>query len=143
MIISLTPHALLFTIAAIGISEAAYLIRKRIAAEQPVCPIGGGCETVLNSNYNKLLGIHNDLLGMAFYMGAAAVTGLIVIYDSYPDLQSLLLFILEIMLAGATLMSAIFLYLQWKVIKAWCFWCLMSAMTIVIMDVIVVTSELI
>ncbi len=135
----LTPHALLFTIAAVGISEAAYLVRKRIAAEAPVCPIGGGCETVLRSQYNKIFGIHNDLLGLTFYIFAAITTGAIVIYDNDPALQSLLVFILEVMLLGATVMSAIFFYLQWKVIKAWCFWCLMSALTIVIMDIIVLT----
>ena len=153
MLVNLTPHALLFTIAAIGISEASYLIRKRIAAERPVCPIGGGCEQVLNSKYNSLiLGIHNDLLGMLFYVGAAIIAGLIVIYDGNPGVlsgllednpQPLLALALEAMLLGATAMSAIFTYLQWKVIKAWCFWCLMSAATIAIMDIIVITSKLI
>ena len=137
MIVNLTPHALLFTIAAIGISEASYLIRKRIAAESPVCPIDGGCEIVLKSKYNKIFGIHNDLLGLLFYIVTAMITGLVVIYENYPDLQSILVLILKFMLMGATAMSAIFFYLQWKVIKAWCFWCLMSALTIVIMDIIV------
>ncbi len=139
MLINLTAHALLFTIAAIGISEAAYLVRKRIAAEAPVCPIGGGCETVLKSQYNKIFGIHNDLLGLAFYILAAFITGLIVIYDSDANLQSILVSTLKAILLGATTASGIFFYLQWKVIKAWCFWCLMSAITIVIMDMIVLT----
>ena len=147
MIINLTAHALLFTVTAIGISEASYLIRKRIAAERPVCPIGGGCEQVLNSRYNKLLGIHNDLLGILFYIGAAMISALIVIYDGnvkfasgiatilrVADPQEFLIFIIALMLAGATAMSAIFTYLQWKVIKAWCFWCLMSAATVGITD---------
>lgn len=151
MLINLTPHALLFTIASIGVSEASYLIRKRVAAERPVCPIGGGCETVLNSRYNRLLLIHNDILGILFYIASAIVTALIVISDSSSsifvgtiaaNLQRLLLIALEAMLAGATIMSAIFTYLQWKVIKAWCFWCVMSAITIGIMDVIVMTINI-
>lgn len=135
--INLTAHALLFTIAAIGISEASYLVRKRIAAERPVCPIGEGCETVLRSKYNKIFGIHNDALGLVFYICAAIATGLLVIYENSLDLQSFLILVLRLMLLGATIMSAIFVYLQWKIIKAWCFWCLMSVLTIVIMDIIV------
>ena len=132
--INLTAYSLLFTIAAIGISETSYLIRKRIAAEHPVCPIGGGCETVLNSKYNKFFGlIHNDILGIIFYISASIISAIIVIQDG----SEILINILTVMLIGATIMSLAFTYLQWRIIKAWCFWCLMSAGTVIIMDIIV------
>ena len=80
------------------------------------------------------------------------ISALIVIYDGnvkfasgiatilrVADPQEFLIFIIALMLAGATAMSAIFTYLQWKVIKAWCFWCLMSAATVGIMDIIILT----
>lgn len=141
MPIQLTAHALLFTIAAIGISETSYLIRKRIAAQKPVCPIGEGCETVLNSKYNRLFfGIHNDLAGMAFYVAFAALIAFIVI--GAGPAETWLLFA-NLMLLGATAMSLIFTYLQWRVIRAWCFWCLMSAATVGLMDIIIVTSTLV
>lgn len=140
-VINLTPHALLFTIAAIGISETAYLVRTRIAAERPVCPIGEDCTTVLSSKYNRLFfGIHNDIVGMLFYVSFAAIAALLVIGTSYG---SELLMIGKFMIAGATLMSLVFTYLQWRVIRAWCFWCLMSAVTVILMGVIVFTSKLI
>ena len=141
--IHLTAYSLLFTIASIGISEVAYLIRKRRAAEAPVCPIGGGCETVLKSKYNKFFGlVHNDILGMAFYICAAAVSALVVINEQNDELVKSLIDVLSIMLAGATAMSLVFTYLQWRVIRAWCFWCLMSAATIVIMDIIVISIKI-
>jgi uncharacterized membrane protein len=140
MISNLTPHALLFTLAAIGISESAYLIRKRRAAETPVCPIGKGCETVLNSKYNRLfLGIHNDLAGMAMYLVLSVLTALLVIMDQSPLWAPLGV---AILLAGATLTSVLLVYLQWRVIRVWCFWCLMSAATIGLMDLIVLTAQL-
>ena len=139
--VNLTPHALLFTIAAIGISETAYLIRARAAAEHPVCPIGKGCITVLSSKYNRLfLRIHNDLLGMLFYLAFAAIAALLVIDIGH---NPLLLLLAKAFLSGATLMSLIFIYLQWKVIRAWCFWCVMSAATVGLMDLIFLTSVLI
>lgn len=140
MVVNLTPHALLFTLAAIGISESAYLIRKRIAAEAPACPIGGGCEQVLNSRYNRLfLGMHNDLAGMAFYLATSVLTAFLVILPVPPLWMPLAIIVL---LSVATAVSILFTYLQWHVIRAWCFWCLMSAGTIFLMDLIVVTAQL-
>jgi uncharacterized membrane protein len=128
-----TPFAILFTLAAIGIAETAYLIRKRKENEKPVCPIGGGCATVLESKYNVTLGIHNDELGLAFYVAMAGVTALLVIGTGPLAAWNLLA---AGMIVGALLMSARFVYLQWQVIRAWCFWCLMSTATIVGMALI-------
>lgn len=139
-VINLTPHALLFTIAAIGVSETAYLIRTRMAAERPVCPIGEDCTTVLSSKYNRIFfGIHNDLAGMLFYVSFAAIAAFLVIGTEYGQG---LLFAGKFMLLGATAVSIVFTYLQWRVIQAWCFWCLMSAGTIALMDAIFFTSTL-
>ena len=140
MAINLTPHALLFTLAAIGISESAYLIRKRRAAQQPVCPIGEGCTTVLTSRYNHLFfGIHNDLAGFGMYLVMAVLTALLVVFDQPPEWVPLATMLL---LAAATVVSAVLVYLQWRVIRAWCFWCLMSTATIILMDIIVLTAQL-
>lgn len=135
--INLTPFALLFTIASIGISESAYLIRKRIAAERPVCPLGGDCVTVLSSKYNRMfLGIHNDPTGMAFYIFFAVVSALLVLDAPHA---ALLLFLAKLALVVSTLMSLILIFIQGRVIKSWCFWCLMSAATIFLMDIIILT----
>lgn len=139
MLINLTPHALLFTISAVGISETAYLIRKRVAAERPVCPIGENCFTVLSSKYNRFLGIHNDISGLLFYVSFAFISAFLVIGVGSAALWITLVWI---MLALATLMSLVLIYLQWRVIRAWCFWCLMSAATIGLMDIIVFSFKL-
>ncbi len=138
--INLTPHALLFTISAIGVSETAYLIKKRIASERPVCPIGQGCETVLNSKYNRLFfGIHNDMAGLAFYILLAGISALVVIGTNYTQI---LIGLANFASITASLMSIIFTYLQGKVIQAWCFWCLMSALTVALIDIILLTAKL-
>lgn len=136
----MTPHALLFTISAIGIAEAVYLIRTRKAHEKPVCPIGGGCAVVLESKYNRLLGIHNDLLGLLFYVAVSVILAFLVIGVEPMRLWD---WIAKAMIAGAVVMSVVLLYLQGRVIKAWCFWCIMSAITTFLMVIIVLTSELI
>lgn len=134
----MTAYALLFTLAAIGISETVYLIRKRVALEKPVCLIGGSCSLVLESKYSKLFGIHNDVLGLLFYVMAAFISGFLVIGIGPAAFWGL---ILKLSVAIGSLLSLFFTYLQWRVIKAWCFWCLMSAGTIWLMGAVLLINN--
>jgi len=135
-----TAHALLFTLAAIGISETVYLIRMRIAQEKPVCVFGEECHKVLESKYNKFLGIHNDVFGLIFYIVISFLTAFLNI-----GIKPLFLWDIsaKILILFAALISIILTYLQWQVIKAWCVWCLLSAITVFSMGIIVLTSELV
>ena len=130
----MTSFALLFTLSAIGISETVYLIRKRIASEKPICPIGEGCEIVMTSKYSKMFIIPLDVLGLFAYIASSLFAAFLVI-----GVQPMFvwIFFLKIMVAVASLMSIFFTYLQWRVIHAWCFWCLMSAFTIWLMGIII------
>lgn len=136
----MTFHALLFTLAAIGISETVYLIRKRMAQEKPVCILGEDCQRVLESKYNKISGIHNEVLGLAFYIAISFLTAFLVI-----GIEPMILWDMsvKILIALGVVMSIILIYLQWRVIKAWCFWCVLSALTVFVMGIIVLTTELI
>lgn len=134
----MTTLALIFTLAAIGISETVYLIRKRIASEKPICILGEDCVTVLTSKYNRLFFVHNDVLGFLTYIVIAAISAFLVIGIEPVFFWSL---VLKILVFVASLVSIFFTYLQWRVIKAWCTWCLMSAFTIWLMGVIILISK--
>ena len=133
----MTSFALLFTLAAIGISETVYLIRKRIAQDTPTCPIGNSCSLVLTSSYNKIFFIHNDVLGLLFYAVASFISAFLVIGIGPLGFWDI---ILKLSVAVAVLASLLFTFLQWRVLKAWCFWCVMSACTIWLMGVIILIS---
>ena len=137
----MTPHALLFTISAIGISETVYLIQARMLQRGPICLVGSECKEVLESRYNRVLGFHNDVLGLLFYVGVALLTALLVIGVRVPfvELESVVIF----MIGVGVVMSGIFTYIQWRVIRKWCFWCVMSALTTGLMAIIVLISDLI
>ena len=135
----MTTFALLFTLSAIGISETVYLIRTRIAAEQPVCPIGEGCATVLTSKYSKIFIIPNDILGLLAYVVISFIAALLVIGVGV----SFWSVVIKILVGLASLVSLFFTYLQWREIRAWCFWCLMSAFTIWLMGIIIILSAVI
>lgn len=126
---------ILLVLSAIGIGETVYLIRTRRAMRAPVCPIDGGCSTVLESKYNKLFFISNDTLGLLFYLGTAGLSVLMAT-NTNPLWRTLI----TLAVAAGSLMSLVFTYLQWRVIRAWCFWCLMSAITIWLMGGILILT---
>lgn len=136
----MTALALIFTLSAIGISEVVYLVRKRIASERPVCPIGGGCETVLSSKYNKIFFIPNDILGLLAYITISIIAAFLVIG---VEPLSFWIIAIKILVGIASLVSLVLTYLQWRVIHAWCFWCVMSAFTIWLMGIILLVSSFI
>jgi len=136
----MTSDALIFTLSAIGISETVYLIKKRLLLQKPICPIGENCLAVLESKYNKIFIIQNDVLGLLFYIACSLITVFLVIGI---DPLSIFNNIIKILIIGGSGISVFFTYLQWRVIKAWCFWCLMSASTIWLMGIILLVRGLI
>lgn len=130
----MTSEALIFTLSALGISETVYLIKKRLFLQKPVCIVGENCLKVLESKYSKIFIIPNDVLGLLFYIACSIITAFLVI-----GVAPLLFWnnMFKILIAFGSLVSVFFVYLQFKVIKAWCFWCLMSACTIWLMGIII------
>jgi len=59
-------YFLIFILALIGIVETIYLIHQRKKQAKLVCLLGKNCHIVLESKYNKILGIHNDIAGLFF-----------------------------------------------------------------------------
>jgi len=130
----MTPHIILFSLAVIGIGVMAYLITKRIAHERPVCIVGEECHKVLESKYNKIFVIYNDVIGLFFYVGIAALVSFLLIGFGPSKLWEI---VLKISVAGAAVFSLFLTYLQWRVIKAWCFWCVISAIISFLMAAVV------
>ena len=134
----MTSLALLFTLASIGISETVYLVRKRITRDIPVCPIGDGCEVVLTSKYSKIFFIPNDILGLSSYVIISLIAVFLVI--EVPPM-SFWVIVIKILVGIASIVSLFFTYLQWRILRVWCFWCLMSAFTIWLMEIIILLSK--
>lgn len=134
----MTSEALLFTLSAIGISETVYLVKKRRWAQKPICIVGEDCTKVLESKYSNIFVIPNDILGLLFYIALSLIASLLVI--EIPPF-SFWNAILGILILSGSLVSLFLTYLQFQVIKSWCFWCLMSAATIWSMAFIVIVNS--
>ncbi len=125
---------------AVGIGETLYLIKKRLAVEPPICVIGYECRKVLESEYSSIFGIHNDVLGIVFYI-AVAILGILLALGINP--LNIFDIMLEIIIVSGSIASAALLYIQWRVIRAWCSWCIISAATIFTMLAVIVLGDLI
>src|SRR3989338_212050 len=75
----------IFILAASGFLIAHHIFQKKRMAEYLVCPIKFDCNTVVNSDYSRFLGIPVEILGM-FYYGVVALSYLILILppSSFP-----------------------------------------------------------
>ena len=135
----MTSFHFLLILAVIGLAETTYLILKRVREERPICPIGNDCHTVLTSKYNRLFGIHNDILGLGFYLLILALSVIGAFGDSAmigmseKEFRSLVLLVL----LGGSIFSFSLVMIQWRWVKAWCFWCLSSSVNIWLMTLLV------
>lgn len=125
---------LILFLALSGIVETAYLVKQRKIRERPICFLNEDCSKVLDSRYNKFFGINNDILGLLFYI-SVFILAIILIVGIGPE--NILIILLKILVFAAALFSAKLTFIQWRVIKSWCAWCVFSAITTFLIAIIV------
>lgn len=118
----------------VGIGETGYLIKKRMARERPVCVLNQECHKVLESKYNNIFGVKNDILGLVFYI---TVSLFIILLMAEAGPRLFLIDLVKVFILSGVLFSMILVFIQWRLIKSWCFWCLLSAATIIFMAIII------
>jgi uncharacterized membrane protein len=116
-------HIIILILALGGIGESLYLNYERRRERPPVCVIGHDCGEVWASPYSKTFGVSNEILGIVLYATAAVIEWTLFLGNGT---EAMIIGESLVLIAGA-IMSCYFVYLQWRVIKAWCFWCTLSA----------------
>ncbi len=108
----------------LGFLDATFLTAEHYLGPLLGCPIFGGCDKVLVSPYSAVGGIPVALLGAIYYLA------IFVLGVAYLDTERtrILRFAASLTPLGF-LASLWFLYLQLFVIKALCFYCLISLIT--------------
>jgi len=114
----------LIVLALIGLIDSLYLSWKHLKKQPLVCPITThDCQAVVESKYGKLFfGIKNEYLGSLFYL-AVIIAAIIIALDSFNILLYLLL-----ASAAALIISAYLFYVQAKILKNYCTYCIISAL---------------
>ncbi|HBU07356.1 MAG TPA: hypothetical protein DEB09_04715 [Candidatus Magasanikbacteria bacterium] len=104
----------------LGIMDTIYLINKNKEGKHLVCPINGNCNAVLQSEWNKFLGVKNEVWGLLYYLGVFSLA--ILFYYNFLPIEILLL------ITGlGVLYSAFLTGIQIFKIKEYCVFCLSSA----------------
>lgn len=118
---------LLLTIA--GAVDAGYLLVQTVSGKAVVCPsvpVGrfnlNQCNIVLATSYAKFLGLPTALYGLVVYL----LFAILALYSLAKRLPNAIKFLMYLSGLGV-LISAYFVYLQFFVINALCFYCLTSA----------------
>lgn len=109
-------------VAFIGFADAAFLTAKRFAGSPLTCYFFGGCDAVNASPYSVLFGVPLSLFGTIFYL--AVILAAVFYLDKKWPLSGIALMALT---AIGFLFSIYTFSLQAFVIKAFCFYCVVSA----------------
>lgn len=121
------PNWLLGTIVAvslIGFSDSVFLFAKRLTGGPIPCFITTGCDTVSGSVYSVFLGVPLVAWGILFYL---SIGFLVLLY--WDIKKEILLKLFSVATVIGFIMSVYFVSLQAFVIRAFCIYCLGSALT--------------
>ena len=112
----------LIVLAILGIFNSGYLIKKRVKKQPLICPINGSCNKVVESKWNAIFFIKNDVLGLFYYI-------FVLFLAFYLLFMSEKLLILTKIISGLSLLfSLVLVFIQAKIIREYCFYCLISAL---------------
>ncbi|MDP3758799.1 MAG: vitamin K epoxide reductase family protein, partial [Candidatus Daviesbacteria bacterium] len=121
MISSDLSNRLVFILSLLGLGVASFLFYEYQIAGTIVCPTGQGCDIVRLSPYSSFFGISIPLLGIVFYL-TVAVLAVVRTQALFSKIHKL-----QLLIASAGVGFGIYLtYLELFVIKAICFWCVLS-----------------
>lgn len=119
-----------------GMADAAYLTVEHLAGNSVRCMIVSGCDEVLQSSYATVAGgVPVAAVGLAAYFTVFSLATLAAF--GYDGARKLLTPLVAVMFL-ATLW---FLYLQAFVIKAFCTYCLISAIVTTVLTLLVVARR--
>jgi uncharacterized membrane protein len=122
---------LFLVFAFLGFLDATYLTAKHFLDSPVTCTLLEGCEVVTTSQYSEIFGIPVALLGLIYYLL------IFVLVNRYRETG------VEKFLIGASrftifglLASVWFIFVQAVLLKAFCIYCLLSAITSITLFVI-------
>jgi len=109
----------------VGIADSGYLLQRRARGGSGFCP-AYGCDVVNQGEYAEVKGIPVAAFGIAGYLALLALSVMAAALGGRSVIRTI--FILS---GVGVIVSAYLVYLQVAVIKSICFWCVVSAVTMV------------
>jgi len=127
----------LYPLSLLGLTISAYVwVSQRF--NKPIACWTRDCDRVIRSPYSRLLGVHNSTIGLWLFFFIFVMTLLHDLgWEPWPKLTSSTLIALSFI---GTLVSLYLTYIQLFVLKGLCNWCLTSALLILAIFILTVTS---
>ena len=129
-------YAAAAVVSLVGLGDAIYLAVEHVAGRSVICTLVSGCSEVLSSQYASVGGIPLALIGAAAYFTVFSLATLAAF--GYKGAGKLLTPLVGLML----LTSLWLIYLQAFVIKAFCQFCMLSALVTFVLTGLVVAITL-
>lgn len=129
-------HGLAAFVSLIGLADAIYLTVEHLSGRSVRCTIVQGCSEVLSSPYASFRSIPLALIGAIAYFTVFSLATLAAF--GYKTAGKLLVFVI----AGMFLVTLWLVYLQAFVIKAFCQFCLLSALVTLVLAFLVAAARL-
>lgn len=120
-------------VALVGVADTIYLTANRYFGAETKCLLTEGCDVVLNSKYSEFIGIPLAVWGLVFYAGFFILINMVDIYD-----KRFLVGIFIVFGIVGFVSSLIFLSIQLFVLRALCFYCLMSFISSTILFILAI-----
>jgi uncharacterized membrane protein len=121
-------HITIILLSCIGFCIALYIHLTRRKNSTVLCPRNGNCVKVVNSTYSKILGIHIEFFGMAYYLLTGIFHTIVLTFPMY------LLYVpmwtpyaFSYVAIVACVFSLYLLFIQAFKLRDWCIWCVGSA----------------
>jgi uncharacterized membrane protein len=115
----------LMVLSIVGIADSGYLLQRHARGGSGFCP-AYGCDVVNQGEYAEVNGIPVAAFGIAGYLALLALSVMAAALGGRSVIRTI--FILS---GVGVIVSAYLVYLQVAVIKSICFWCVVSAVTMV------------
>lgn len=121
---------ILLIFSGIGVIDTLYLIYHKVAGTDVACPFfpKAWCRKVQHAPQSKMFGIPNSLLGFLMYTALLILT-LFYIQGKGPFWP------IQAIVGVGFLFSMYFVYIQAFVLRAFCTWCVVSAINFTVMAV--------
>ncbi len=139
---SLLARVAAFFLAVCGFAIARHIHKHKKPEHGPlICPVGFDCNTVVHSDYSKFLGMHLEVIGMA-YFAAISILYFALIFLTGPIASSLSLIAL-VGSAGSFVFSLYLISVQAFILKKGCSWCLTEAAISILIFLLLIAVTLI
>jgi uncharacterized membrane protein len=113
----------------VGIADAVYVAHGNITGAPLWCPILDGCNTVINSPYSRVFGVPMSYFGFIYYVFMFGLAARL----AYDPFSNSLRFRAILYAALGAASSMYFMYLQIGFVREVCSYCLISAITSLIL----------